>query len=70
MEKKLAEARALYEKNPKDADAIIWLVAARITSLFARRLRLHGGDKRHKRDARIPGTAANVHHDAPLRHGD
>jgi len=57
MEARLAEARAVYDKNPRDADAIIWL--ARRTAylgrfdesvrIYTRGLRLHPRDARFLR---------------------
>jgi tetratricopeptide (TPR) repeat protein len=54
-EAKLAEARAAFEKNPKDADALIWL--GRRTAYLGRfdeAIRLYTeGIKKHPRDARL-----------------
>lgn len=55
MERKLAEARALYEKNPKDTDAIIWLGRrTAYLSRFDEAIAIYTeGIRRHKRDARM-----------------
>ena len=54
-EAKLAEARAAYEKNPKDADALIWL--GRRTAYLGRfdeAIKIYGeGIRKHPRDARM-----------------
>ncbi|HEX8339258.1 MAG TPA: tetratricopeptide repeat protein [Pyrinomonadaceae bacterium] len=54
-EAKLAEARAAYEKDPKDADALIWL--GRRTAYLGRfdeAIRIYTeGLRRHPRDARL-----------------
>ena len=54
-EAKLAEARAAYEKNPRDADALIWL--GRRTAYLGRfdeAIRLYTvGVRKHPRDARF-----------------
>jgi hypothetical protein len=54
-EAKLAAARAAYEKNPKDADALIWL--GRRTAYLGRfdeAIKLYTeGIKKHPRDARL-----------------
>lgn len=55
FEKNLAEARAAYEKNPKDADAIIWL--GRRTAYLGRYAEaiaiFSEGARNHPRDARM-----------------
>ena len=55
MEKKLAEARAAYERNPRDADALIWL--GRRTAYLGRFDEAIAvfteGVRRHPRDARM-----------------
>src|SRR5687768_12154893 len=54
-EAKLAEARAAYEKNPGDADALIWL-GRRTAYLghFDEAIRLYTvGIRKHPRDARL-----------------
>lgn len=55
MERRLAEARAAYEKNPRDADALIWL--GRRTAYLGRfdeAIAVFGeGIRKHPRDARM-----------------
>ncbi|HEX6623837.1 MAG TPA: tetratricopeptide repeat protein [Pyrinomonadaceae bacterium] len=55
MERKLAEARAAYERNPRDADAVIWL--GRRTAYLGRFNEAIAvfteGVRRHPRDARM-----------------
>ena len=55
MEAKLAEARAAHEKNPHDADAIIWLGRrAAYLGRFDEAIKIYTeGIARHPRDARL-----------------